>query len=334
MSTVVYFRQKKAGRKKIRKENSKLHREIQKLKSLLKDEKKQTDKYRKRLKRSQRNSNVSESPRSRTRRQLKHATVSSEVRRSLLLHHALMANIKDTFTTTKKKAHRRVMSQTVTGKILKKYGLQKEISKTLHLSIKRKKSIEEGKMKYRSLCYKLQQDIVSFLTRDESSRLTAGKAQTITRGKKKKQKRFLNHTLKNLHRKFLTEYPQSTLSYSLFCRLRPFWVVHPTVADRETCLCKVHENFSFLAEKLHSLKIIKSVDLEDMLTSVSCSTNSKDCMYNVCPHCKGQEYAVVGEDNLQKHVLITQWSTETVLREKKSDGVKEMVPMRITAKLL
>lgn len=164
------------------------------------------------------------------------------------------------------------MSGLVTGRILKKYGLQHEMTKTLHLSRKKKRLADaEGKIKYRSLCYRLQENVHEFLTRDENSRLTAGKAQTITRGKKKKQKRFLNDTLRNLHRKFLIDHPHSSLSYSLFCRLRPFWVVHPTIADRETCLCKVHENFSFLAEKLHTLKLIKGVDMEDMMTSISCN---------------------------------------------------------------
>lgn len=55
-------------------------------------------------------------------------------------------------------------------------------------------------------------------------------------------------------------------------------------------------------------------------------------MYNVCPDCKGQEFAILAGD-LQKRVEITQWLSETVIREKKNnDGVKEMVPMRITAK--
>ncbi|KAF3837831.1 hypothetical protein F7725_009599 [Dissostichus mawsoni] len=127
--------------------------------------------------------------------------------------------------------------------------------------------------------------------------------------------------MRNLHRKFLTEHPNYNLSYSLFCRMRPFWVVNPTLADRQTCLCKVHENLSFLAEKLHTLKLIRSVDMEDLTTSISCNPNSKDCMYNEGPHCKGQEFAIAAEVNLQANVELTQWSTETVIREKKNKDV-------------
>ena len=146
---------------------------------------------------------------SKTRRQLQNASVSPEVCRSLLAHNALMANIKDMFTTTKKRAERQVMFKLVTGSILKKYGLQGEISRALHLSRKSKVfCLLEGKVKYRSLCFRVQESVTAFMTTDENSRLTAGKSQTITRGKIKKQKRFLNDTLRN-HRKFVIEHPGS-----------------------------------------------------------------------------------------------------------------------------
>ncbi|KAI4800038.1 hypothetical protein KUCAC02_016575 [Chaenocephalus aceratus] len=80
--------------------------------------------------------------------------------------------------------------------------------------------------------------------------------------------------------------------------MRPFWVANPTLADRQTCLCK-------------------------------------DCMYNECPHCKGQEFARAAEVNLQANVELTQWSTETVIREKKNkDGKKDKVPMKITVNIV
>ncbi len=206
----VHFRQKKSGRKKIRRENSKLHREIQKLKSLLHKHRKKVDKLKKKLKRREsKNQQVSDSPASKTRQQLQNVRVSPDVRRSLLAHNALMANIKDTFTNTKRRADRQVMLQLVTGNILKKYGLQGEMSRALQLSRKRRVSSCLGgkKVKYQSLCFRLQEKVTAFMTRDENSRLTAGKSQTITRNKIKKQKRFLNDTLRNLHRKFLIEHP-------------------------------------------------------------------------------------------------------------------------------
>ena len=70
-----------------------------------------------------------------------------------------------------------------------------------------------------------------------------------------------------------------------------------------------------------------------MVTAITCSPDSKDCMYNVCPVCKGQEYAIEAEGNLRETVNVTQWSTETVIRERKNnDGIKEKVPMKSTDK--
>ncbi|KAI7792928.1 hypothetical protein IRJ41_022844 [Triplophysa rosa] len=184
--------------------------------------------------------------------------------------------------------------------ILKKYNFKKRIQETLAISRKQQKRSESSilthKVKYRSLCYKLYNKVVPFLTRDENSRLTAGKSQTITRGKIKKQKRFLNDTMRNSYRKFLIESSNCNISYSLFCRMRPFWVVHPSIADRETCLCK-------------------------------------ECMYNECPNCKDKDFPVATDRDMQASVFITQWATETVLREKKNkEGKKEKVPVKMTVK--
>ncbi len=137
-------------------------------------------------------------------------------------------------------------------------------------------------------CVRLHNKVLSFMTKDKNSCLTAGKSQTVTRGKIKKQKRFLNDNMENLHMRFLLESPDCKISYSVFCCMRPFWVAQPSIADRESCLCKVHENLGFLVEKLHSLRFIGGTDLEEIAESVCCDSNSKDCMYNECPICKNK----------------------------------------------
>ena len=96
--------------------------------------------------------------------------------------------------------------------------------------------------------------------------MTTGKKQTITNEEKKMQKRFLLDTMKTLHRKYLAE-NTGGLSYSMFCRLRPFWVVHP-FPDRETCMCKLHENLTFVAVRLKQLKLIESSVLECLVEMV------------------------------------------------------------------
>jgi len=48
--------------------------------------------------------------------------------------------------------------------------------------------------------------VVNFYTRDDVSRATAGKKDTVTRHKNKMQKRLLLDTLSNTHLKFCSEY--------------------------------------------------------------------------------------------------------------------------------
>ena len=262
--------------------------------------------------------------------------MSREVHKTLVFHHALVDNISKKYASTKHKKTRQVIANLVTGRILKKYKLKKRVQETLAISRKRLNNSEisiSHKFKYRSLCYRLRNKVLSFFTTDENSRLTAGKSQTVTRRKIKKQKRFLNDTMRNLHRRFLLESPDSRISYSLFCRMRPFWVVQPSIADRETCLCKLHENLGFLVEKLHFLRVIGSTDLEEMAESICCDSKSKDCMYNACPNCKDREFPIASERDLESTVYCTQWMTEAVLREKKNkEGVKEKVSLRMTVK--
>ncbi|CAL8347438.1 unnamed protein product [Gadus morhua 'NCC'] len=45
---------------------------------------------------------------------------------------------------------------------------------------------------------------------------------------------------------------------------RPFWVVVPTEADRETCQCKTHENLQFMANTLYSQGLSATKNLEEM----------------------------------------------------------------------
>lgn len=55
-----------------------------------------------------------------------------------------------------------------------------------------------------------------FFLRDDVSRLTTGRKNTITVQKVKKQRRLLCDLLQNLHVKFVAEY--GDISYAFFCR--------------------------------------------------------------------------------------------------------------------
>lgn len=102
------------------------------------------------------------------------------------------------------------------------------------------------------------------------------------------QKTFLLDTVVNLHEKFKSEYPSAKISYSMFAKLRPFWVVKPAPKDRDTCLCQIHENGQLLADRPHFLGLVTSKcrNVEDLAGSVCCDINSRACAYRECCMCK------------------------------------------------
>ena len=81
----------------------------------------------------------------------------------------------------------------------------------------------------------------------------------------------------------MNECPDMRISYSLFCRLLPFWILFPKASDRNTCFCNTHENLLYKIEKLHQLKVIDTTDATSLANEITCSTGSLSCMYRECP---------------------------------------------------
>lgn len=181
------------------------------------------------------------------------------------------------------------------GKIVKKYILQKWSEKALGFSKKCRTLCENEDLSNNSTrqAYNRYTDkslvnkVKTFFTRDDASRMTTGKKQTITKKKIKMQKLFIVDTMKNLHRKFLAE-NTSHISYSSCCQLRPSWVVHPSFSACDTCQCRLHENLGFLADKLCQVKLTGTSNLESLIELVCCDISSKACMYGECEHCKNR----------------------------------------------
>lgn len=149
-----------------------------------------------------------------------------------------------------------------------------------------------------------------FFEQDDVSRLTTGRKETKTKSKLKKQKLFLMNTMRNVHRKFLAEYPNRMVSYSLFCHLHPFWVVTPSLSERETCLCKIHENLGFIANKLYHLKHLTHCNTEELVEQVVCNSKNKECMCGQCERCKLNSFPVITPHNHATIVSYSQWVTE------------------------
>lgn len=304
-----------AGRKKVRKDRAKAYREIKKLKDQIADQKRTIERYKKRLYRQKLNSSDTNSPRTQTRTLLKGQKVTNHTRRILLFHHVFLKGLKEKYSSTRSERKKQILTKSLTTSLLKKYRMIQMARKSLNLTQRRQVGVHVDstgfirRKKKNSIAEKMQTDIQHFLCREDNSRMKPGKKATRTKNKDKRQIYLLNDSMKNLHLKFLAENKDRKLSYSLFCQLKPFFVRQPNEKDRETCLCKRHENLQYKANKLKQMKLIDTCDLDDLASQITCQTENKDCMYRTCNTCKNKS-VTIGAHEIGKMVEWLEWKTK------------------------
>ena len=169
-----------------------------------------------------------------------------------------MDQLKESYTKRFKKAEKRQMTKILSGSILRKYKMKTIALKQCGIDTR-------NQLKTRtSLSKRICKPVRDFYERDDVSRLATGIKQTITFKKVIKQRRVLNDTLTHLHMKYLTQHESPKVSFTTFCKLRPFWVVFPNESDRSTCLCKLCENTQFMSIALKKKEAIKTDNLESI----------------------------------------------------------------------
>lgn len=174
-------------------------------------------------------------------------------------------------------------------------------------------------------------NIKEFYTRDDVSRATAGRNECKTLNKKKQQKRFLLDTILNLYKKYRSEGGKD--SYTTFTRYRPFYVVNPTLNDRNTCACIKHSNLMLKTKKLKELNIIPTCKITDLLMEISCNVESKQCMYNTCPSCMSKSVSVThGDDINNNDITWLEWilKKHEYVKILKSGERKPMTTKKVT----
>jgi len=295
-------RQKERGRKHVRREKAAAYRRIKVLEAELENCKRKAEKYKKRYLRcrnkSVRNPVPTDTPRTKTRKLLANFSRNKQdVRKALLFHYALVDTIKERYQDSKLERQKRTFACMLSGRIVKRYKLQSYSYQQLGFSVRQwsklssqsASEIFEARRRRFAANIRMKDDVKTFYLRDDVSRTTAGKKETVTKNKCKMQKRLLVDTLSNTHLKFLAEYHLYSVSYSMFCRMRPFWVVPAAERDRHTCLCKTHENIQLIIDKLVELRILSSVTVDHLCDATVCDAQNKDCMYGKCSVCVNHE---------------------------------------------
>jgi hypothetical protein len=318
--------QRSRGRKTVAVNRTKSYRQIGKLTVSLRIQERLARKYKSRWQRCKLKTNLTSStatsschsspansctplnvatPRSRTRQLLRGTTtVTPAVRKSLLYHHLTVEHLKTAGTT--KQAEGGVIK--LSRAVLKKYKLYR-FARQSQLPVSYRK--EEAQRKVNAIDDNTKALVQAFSLRDDNSRITTGKKQTITRNKLKEQKRILLDSILNLHEKFVAENPDNAISYVSFTRIRPFWVRIPRASDRDTCLCIKHENVQLAVDKLHALGLLKTKYAEDILKQVCCDINSKSCMLRECVSCsdKSVDFHKPGINSDGNTVFWSEWKS-------------------------
>lgn len=230
-----------------------------------------------------------QSPNTKAKILLKDKTRAEEAKKKILFAEAMKETLELNYKENTTKKGKRHFSDTLLSnqKIMKKY---KVLSDTTNFRL-RPKNVNKNDQKQNF--EKIKMDLQCFFERDDISRATAGKKEFITKKKERKQKRYLNDNLKNLHKIYEDEYGK--ISYSYFCKNRPFWVLIPDVQDRDTCVCKIHANIMLLISALKKRKIIKESNPNDLINSLCCP--KLECLIKRCGACKDKVVSYQEFDN-------------------------------------
>lgn len=285
----------KRGRKYVKRNRSKLFRENLKLKEQIEEINKKYEKYKKRYnrekqKRFQNEDNIRKS-------QDKYVVLSKAIKK----RYEKVTNLKE------KHAIKKIFEEKDVKCSRKKMQIIKECLNVDQGFIRK----EQPKLRKQVISDKIKQ----FFNRDDVSRASAGKKETVTRMKDKMQKRYLLDSMKNLFVSFKRENPDLKCSYTTFTRYRPFYVMLPTVAARETCLCRMHTNIQYLAVALCKNKVILTSDLNKIITDQVCDENSPSCMTGICSKCylRKIKYDTTKDETIVKY---TQWERKIEIVEK------------------
>ena len=93
-------------------------------------------------------------------------------------------------------------------------------------------------------------------------------------------------------------------------------MLRPTEKDRDTCVCKAHENLQCKADKMYAENAVRTKDINLLVQDIVCSSDNKQCMYRECPNCKHQNVETFEEEK-DLHGNQTWWYVWKYRREER-----------------
>lgn len=330
-----------AGRKKKKRDRAHCYRQLKLKEQRIKELEKKNEKFKKRLYRMKTKEKEKKgkilSPLSRVNEMTKGINIPQEVKKRLLLGEALQDQISDSLSSSSGSKEKQTVAKLISGKVLKKYKLvgkaKKIVSYKLHKKYEENMKFTQYERKKRNSCLQkiVRQSVQDFLEQDINSRVCPGKNDYIRRGKIVKQKRLLQDSCNNLHKKFMSEHEGIRISFTTFWRCKPFWIVQPKQKDRNTCACIKHANIGLILERLrHAGVFASNFKSNDLISAVVCDSKNMNCMFRICPNCNFKTYTMPNDKVgcLNKILKFYQWETKIEERNIKGNNKK----IRITVK--
>ena len=186
-------------------------------------------------------------PKSRTNKELRDSGISPRrvppvMRKKLLYANVISEELKA--SAAKDIRLKRVLTNVLSGKVVKKYRLQEQaraiIGASKHTYYKAdKKFMPHKKIRLNSA---IKQKVVTFLGREDNARTNPGKRDCVKTEKSKVQTKTLLDYMHNLYVKFSAENPNIKISLSTFCKLRPQNSLLTSYLSKSNCLCQKHQN--------------------------------------------------------------------------------------------
>ena len=242
--------------------------------------------------------------------------VSNKVRKSLIFGNVVYETIRMKSLKARADKEKFGLHKFVPSDLLKKYKLFSMCSKFMGLSRKRLSKLATSSVcvhrkTYQSKSLRASPVVLTFYERDDNSRIMTSRNNKITRKGQKKQRRLLLDDLKKLHQKYCNEHPLGKVSYTVFCKVRPFYILPPIACDRETCFCKTHENTKLMIMKLKLLKILlaNSTGVGACIEQMVCQNPLHNCYVGRCDRCQDRiNLMIVGHFDGDDETKWLQWT--------------------------
>nr|CAI5822123.1 unnamed protein product [Callosobruchus analis] len=237
-----------------------------------------------------------------------------EVKKQLLFGEAIKDQLLESYKSLRPD-EKRVFKKIMDGQVLKKYKLQTACAKVFRY--KKTKLVEcsdkgviityKKKLWYFQRISENRRKIEAFLQEDVHSRICPGKKDYVTKNKVTCQKRFLTNTLKNLFKEYCNKYPDIKVSYTFFCRCKPFWIKFMKVASRDTCQCMTHSNMELIVDCLWQNKVLPYRTSSQIVGSITCENLNVLCLLRKCSNCALYKLKCDEKYDSDKVVSYYQW---------------------------